>query len=140
MLARTANKPVAGQRAASRKAAVVVRAHAKEGVVSSVAKVAMAGALAATVAFGPADAAKADIAGLTPCGESKAYAKRLKNELKGLNKRLKQVRGDAAIGGGREGAAISRGEKGKPPRWQGVAACCCISRGQLPPAGVRGPA
>lgn len=50
-----------------------------------------AAALAAVVGFGQADAAKADIAGLTPCSESKQYAKRLKNEVKALNKRLKQV-------------------------------------------------
>lgn len=50
-----------------------------------------AAALAAVVGFGQVEAAKADIAGLTPCSESKAYAKRLKNEVKGLNKRLKNV-------------------------------------------------
>jgi photosystem I subunit 3 len=51
-----------------------------------------AAALAAVVLpFSQVDAAKADIAGLTPCSESKAYAKRLKNEVKGLNKRLKNV-------------------------------------------------
>ena len=51
-----------------------------------------AAALAAVVGFGQVDAAKADIAGLTPCSESKAYQKRLKNELKTLTKRAKQVR------------------------------------------------
>uniref|UniRef100_UPI003003A6C0 Photosystem I reaction center subunit III PsaF n=1 Tax=Coelastrella TaxID=75800 RepID=UPI003003A6C0 len=37
-----------------------------------------------------------DIAGLTPCSESAAYAKRLKNEVKGLNKRLKNYEADSA--------------------------------------------
>lgn len=50
-----------------------------------------AAALAAVIGFGQADAAKADISGLTPCSESKAYAKRLKNEVKTLNKRLRNV-------------------------------------------------
>jgi photosystem I subunit III len=50
-----------------------------------------AAALAAAVGFGSVDAAYADVAGLTPCSESKAFAKREKNEVKALNKRLKQV-------------------------------------------------
>lgn len=54
-------------------------------------KAVAAAALATVLAFGQADAAKADISGLTPCSESKAYAKRLKNEVKALNKRLKNV-------------------------------------------------
>jgi hypothetical protein len=44
------------------------------------------------VGFGNVEAAYADISGLTPCSESKAFAKREKGELKTLNKRLKQVR------------------------------------------------
>lgn len=56
-----------------------------------VSKAIAAAALAAVIGFGQADAAKADISGLTPCSESKAYAKRLKNEVKALNKRLKNV-------------------------------------------------
>ena len=47
--------------------------------------------LAATLSFSTVDAAKADIAGLTPCSESKAFQKRQKNEVKALTKRLKQV-------------------------------------------------
>lgn len=47
--------------------------------------------LAATLSFTAVDAAKADVAGLTPCSESKAFQKRQKNEVKALNKRLKQV-------------------------------------------------
>lgn len=50
-----------------------------------------AAALAVTVGFGNVDAAYADIAGLTPCSESKAYAKLEKKEIKVLEKRLKQV-------------------------------------------------
>lgn len=48
-----------------------------------------AAALALAVSVGGVEAAKADISGLTPCSESKAFAKRQKNELKTLNKRLK---------------------------------------------------
>jgi hypothetical protein len=55
-----------------------------------------AAALAATVGFGSVDAAYADISGLTPCADSKAYAKVQKKELKGLEKRLKQVTISAA--------------------------------------------
>lgn len=51
-----------------------------------------AAALAAVVGFGSVDAAYADISGLTPCSESKAYASREKKELKALTKRLKLVR------------------------------------------------
>ena len=133
---RSVNKPLAAQRASSRKAAVVVRSHADNGVAQTAAKVALAGALAATVAFGPAEAAKADIAGLTPCSESKAYAKRLKNEVKGLNKRLKQVGGRAAIGAGREGGAISLDCR----RERNLRCCCCceckalLNLGSPPPA------
>lgn len=51
-------------------------------------------AAAAVVASVPlAEApAMADVAGLTPCKDSKAFAKREKAELKALNRRLKQVR------------------------------------------------
>ena len=55
-----------------------------------------AAALAAAVSFGQVDAAFADVAGLTPCSESKQFAKREKNELKALDKRLKNVRRDPA--------------------------------------------
>lgn len=49
-----------------------------------------AAALIATVPMAPAPA-MADVAGLTPCKDSKAFAKREKGELKALNRRLKQV-------------------------------------------------
>ena len=41
-----------------------------------------AAALALTFGFGAVDAAYADVAGLTPCSESKAFAKRKKNEVR----------------------------------------------------------
>lgn len=50
-----------------------------------------AAALAVAISFTGVEAAKADVAGLTPCSESKAFAKREKNEVKALAKRLKQV-------------------------------------------------
>lgn len=53
-----------------------------------------AAALALAIGLSQVDAAKADIAGLTPCSQSKAYAKRQKNELKSLQKRLKNVSAD----------------------------------------------
>jgi len=61
-----------------------------------VSKAVAAAALAAVIGFGQVDAAKADISGLTPCSESKAYQKRLKNELKALNKRLKNYDPESA--------------------------------------------
>eukprot|EP00208_Stichococcus_sp_RCC1054_P003718 CAMPEP_0206137584 /NCGR_PEP_ID=MMETSP1473-20131121/2680_1 /ASSEMBLY_ACC=CAM_ASM_001109 /TAXON_ID=1461547 /ORGANISM="Stichococcus sp, Strain RCC1054" /LENGTH=237 /DNA_ID=CAMNT_0053530737 /DNA_START=75 /DNA_END=788 /DNA_ORIENTATION=+ len=48
-----------------------------------------AAALAAAVSLGTVDAAQADVSGLTKCSESKQFAKRQKNELKALDKRLK---------------------------------------------------
>lgn len=58
--------------------------------------VATAAALAAVFGFATVDAAYADISGLTPCSESKAFAKRKKNEVKALQKRLKQYEADSA--------------------------------------------
>lgn len=80
----------AASRAAPRRAVVCAAARTSQVDVS---KAVAAAALAAVIGFGQVDAAKADISGLTPCSESKAYQKRLKNELKALNKRLRNVRG-----------------------------------------------
>jgi len=55
-----------------------------------------AAALALTFGFGAVDAAYADVAGLTPCSESKAFAKRKKNEVKALQKRLKNYEAGSA--------------------------------------------
>jgi len=55
-----------------------------------------AAALAAAVSFGQVNAAYADISGLTPCAESKAFAKRQKAEVKNLQKRLKNYEADSA--------------------------------------------
>lgn len=41
--------------------------------------------------FGTVQAAHADLSGLTPCSESKGFAKRQKNEVKALKKRLAKV-------------------------------------------------
>jgi photosystem I subunit III len=57
---------------------------------------AAAAALAVAFTFGSADAAFADVAGLTPCSESKAFAKRKKNEVKSLTKRLKNYEAGSA--------------------------------------------
>ena len=55
-----------------------------------------AAALAAALSLGSVQAAHADIAGLTPCSESKGFAKRQKKEISSLQKRLKQVRAGPA--------------------------------------------
>lgn len=62
-------------------------------------KIATALALAAvvgTASFVAPEDAMADVAGLTPCKESKAFAKREKNEIKALEKRLKLYGADSA--------------------------------------------
>jgi len=53
-------------------------------------------ALAASVPLAVPQEAFADVAGLTPCSESKAFAKREKAELKTLNRRLKQYDPESA--------------------------------------------
>ncbi len=75
----------------ARRATKVVCQAQKSEVAKQVSTGLAAAALAVTVGFGNVDAAYADIAGLTPCSESKAYAKLEKKELKVLEKRLKQV-------------------------------------------------
>lgn len=60
---------------------------------NQVAKAVAAAALCTVVSLTAVDAASADIAGLTPCSESKAFAKVQKKELKTLEKRKKLVRG-----------------------------------------------
>ncbi|KAK9810720.1 hypothetical protein WJX73_002564 [Symbiochloris irregularis] len=62
----------------------------------TVGKAVTAAALAAVLGFGAVQEARADVAGLTPCSQSKAYNKRQKNEVKGLQKRLKQYEPDSA--------------------------------------------
>lgn len=63
------------------------------------AKAAAAAALALAISVTGVEAAKADVAGLTPCAESKAFAKRKKQEVKALEKRLKNVRGGLLCNG-----------------------------------------
>jgi photosystem I subunit 3 len=72
-------------------AARAVRCSAEKESSKQLGTAAAAAALAVALGFGQVDAAFADVAGLTPCKDSKAFAKRQKNEIKGLNKRLKQV-------------------------------------------------
>jgi photosystem I subunit 3 len=84
--ARAIAKPVAVAKAVS------CSAEQKKQLVSGVA----AAALAVAFTFTGVEAAKADIAGLTPCSESKAFAKRKKNEIKALQKRLKQYEAGSA--------------------------------------------
>lgn len=55
-----------------------------------------AAALAAAVSLGSVQAAHADIAGLTPCSQSKPFAKRQKGEVKALQKRLSKYEADSA--------------------------------------------
>jgi hypothetical protein len=82
--------------APARRTAVVAKAAERPASAPSAAAVAAAAALSLAVSLGGVQAASADISGLTPCSESKAYARRLKNEVKGLNKRLKQYEADSA--------------------------------------------
>lgn len=63
-------------------------------------KAVAAAALAAALAFGSVDAAKADISGLTPCRESKQFQKRQKGEVKTLTKRLAKVRPTSTLHAG----------------------------------------
>jgi hypothetical protein len=86
--ARAASRP---SLAPSRRAAVVVRAQKQEAV-KQVSTAMAAAALATVVGFADVQPAAADVAGLTPCSSSKAFAKAEKKELKTLTKRLKQVR------------------------------------------------
>lgn len=75
----------------SRRALRVACQAQKNETASKVGTALAASALAAAVSLSAPSAAMADIAGLTPCSESKAYAKLEKKELKTLEKRLKQV-------------------------------------------------
>ncbi|KXZ49906.1 hypothetical protein GPECTOR_19g357 [Gonium pectorale] len=84
--------PVAA-RASRRTVSVVCKAQKSDAQLSSVLA---ATALAAAVSLASPNAAQADIAGLTPCSESKAYAKLEKKEIKVLEKRLKQYEADSA--------------------------------------------
>lgn len=59
-----------------------------ENNTKNVASTVAAAALAAVVTFGAVGDAKADIAGLTPCSESKAYKRRENKEVKSLQKRM----------------------------------------------------
>ena len=65
-------------RGSTARKAVVVRAQESK---LSVGQGAAAAAVATALTLGAVEPAKADIAGLTPCSESKAYQKRLKNEV-----------------------------------------------------------
>jgi photosystem I subunit 3 len=88
----------AGKAAAARApvARVVSCSAQKKEASKQVATGVAAAAMALTFGFGAVDAAYADVAGLTPCSESKAFAKRKKNEVKALNKRLKNYEADSA--------------------------------------------
>lgn len=110
-----ASTTAAASRAAPRRAVVCAAARTSQVDVS---KAVAAAALAAVIGFGQVDAAKADISGLTPCSESKAYQKRLKNELKALNKRLKNVRVTCWVACSGSGVLRSRTTAGQQLRRQ----------------------
>ncbi|KAG2429392.1 hypothetical protein HYH02_014049 [Chlamydomonas schloesseri] len=80
----------------SRRAMRVACQAQKNETASKVGTALAASALAAAVSLSAPNAAMADIAGLTPCSESKAYAKLEKKEIKTLEKRLKQYEADSA--------------------------------------------
>eukprot|EP00887_Chlorella_sp_A99_P002751 scaffold6.g2751.t1 len=68
----------------------------QQDAVKQLGSAAAACALAVAFTFTGVEAAKADVAGLTPCAESKAFAKRKANEVKALQKRLTQYEADSA--------------------------------------------
>eukprot|EP00238_Polyblepharides_amylifera_P000303 CAMPEP_0196572596 /NCGR_PEP_ID=MMETSP1081-20130531/2605_1 /TAXON_ID=36882 /ORGANISM="Pyramimonas amylifera, Strain CCMP720" /LENGTH=231 /DNA_ID=CAMNT_0041889959 /DNA_START=158 /DNA_END=853 /DNA_ORIENTATION=+ len=68
----------------------------KEVKLNKLATTLAAAAVVASVPFAMPQDAFADVAGLTPCKDSKAFAKRLKNEVKTLNRRLKLYEADSA--------------------------------------------
>jgi photosystem I subunit III len=78
-----------GSRAGAR--AVVCRANKSE-VAKKGGSALVAVGLAAALSLGSVNSAQADISGLTPCSESKGFAKARKAELKKLEKRRKLVR------------------------------------------------
>lgn len=69
---------------------MAVRAQKAE-VAKQASTAAVAAALATVISVGAVDAAYADVAGLTPCSESKGFEKLRKSEVKKLEKRKKQV-------------------------------------------------
>lgn len=77
-------------------AARVVCSAERQEISKHLATAAATAAMAVAFSFGTVDAAFADVAGLTPCSESKAFAKRQKNEVKALNKRLKNYEAGSA--------------------------------------------
>jgi photosystem I subunit 3 len=87
----------AAPRPAARRAIVCAAAPAEraEGV-KQLGTAAAAAALALAFSFGVVEPALADVAGLTPCADSKAFAKRRKNEVKSLTKRAKQYEAGSA--------------------------------------------
>ncbi|PNH04376.1 Photosystem I reaction center subunit III, chloroplastic [Tetrabaena socialis] len=79
----------------SRRSARVV-CHAQKDIVRQMGTAVATAGLALAVSISAPSAAQADIAGLTPCSESKAYTKVEKKEIKTLEKRLKQYEADSA--------------------------------------------
>lgn len=88
-------RPRAASRTLRAARPVVCSAQAQEAG-KQVGTAAAAAALAAVLSLGSVEPAYADISGLTPCAESKAFAKVKKNEIKGLQKRLKLYEPDSA--------------------------------------------
>ena len=84
-------KPLRAVPVVRRNVARAASCSAEERAPLQLGKAVAAAALAAAMTFGSVDAAKADISGLTPCSESKQFAKRQKNEVKALTKRLGKV-------------------------------------------------
>ena len=68
-----------------------VVAHAQNPEAKQVSTAILAAAVASIVSLSAVDAAYADVAGLVPCSESKAFAKLEKKELKALQKRQAKV-------------------------------------------------
>ena len=90
-----ARQPAVCRRSASR-VACAAQPQQQQGLTSALG----AGLLAAALTLGTVQSAQAEdlfysdanISGLTPCKDNKAFQKRQKNEVKALQKRLKQAR------------------------------------------------
>eukprot|EP00803_Ostreobium_quekettii_P011066 evm.model.scf_76.18 EVM.evm.TU.scf_76.18 scf_76:142442-144746(+) len=81
---------------ASRVARPVTCSAQKDDSAKAIAGTVAAAALAAVVSFGAVDAAYADISGLTPCAESKAFQRRKAKQISGLEKRMAKYEADSA--------------------------------------------
>lgn len=75
----------------ARRVSCAASAADNKAVAKDIASGVAAAALAAVVTFGAVGDARADVAGLTPCSESKAYQKRESKQVKSLQRRMSKA-------------------------------------------------